>query len=123
MESGNKGKRRLRLRTPTEIKRALNRIANMLINNEIDPKSANAISYICNVILGTFKDFGSAEEGDQKMKSNRQFTIQQLLRAAEITGDSERREQYLDEADKLIRKELSSKAIGSAIKAGVFAEE
>ena len=54
------------------------------------------------------------------MKSNRQFTIQQLLRAAEITGDSERREQYLNEADKLIRAELSREALAVAKKVGVF---
>lgn len=117
------GKKRLKLANPREVRRSLNRIANMLLNHEIDQKSANAIAYICNVLLGTFKEFGIGDEGEMKMKSNRQFTIQQLLRAAEIAGDSERREQYLDAADKLIREELPKKALDSARKAGLFVEE
>lgn len=120
---GGGGKKRLKLSNHREVRRALNRIANMLLNGEIDPKSANAIAYICNAILGSFKNFADLEEGTNNMKSNRQFTIQQLLRAAEITGDSDRREQYLDEADKLIREELPKKALSAAQKAGIFTEE
>lgn len=54
------------------------------------------------------------------MKSDRQSTIQHLLRAAEITGDSERRERYLDEADELLRKELSPEALNAAHKVGLL---
>ena len=110
----------LKLSTPTEIRRALSRIANMVLNKEIDGKTAYSIVYICHAILGTFNKAEEVEGGSNDMKSNRQFTIQQFLRAAEITGDSERREQYLNEADKVIRTELSREALAVAKKVGVF---
>ena len=34
---------------------AVNRITNMLLNGEIDPKTANAILYGCNVCLGAIR--------------------------------------------------------------------
>lgn len=116
------GKKRLKLSNPREVRRALNRIANMVMNGELDNKTANTIVYVCNAILGSFNkmdELGGVETG---MKSNRQFNIQQLLRAAEITGDGSRREQYLDEVDKLLRKELSEKALDAAKKSGIFVE-
>lgn len=57
------------------------------------------------------------------MKSDRQTTIQQLLRSAEITGDSERREKYLDLADKLIRKELPKDGLALADSYGLGLEK
>ena len=44
-------KKRLKLTTSREVRRAINRIANMLLNDEIDAKTANAILYGCNVSL------------------------------------------------------------------------
>lgn len=118
------GKKRLKMSNPREIRRTLNRIANMMLNKELDPKTGNALAYICNIVLGTFKNFGeTTEEVEITMKSNRQFTIQQLLRAAEITGDSERREQYLDEADRLLRMELPKGALETAKAAGLDLEK
>lgn len=38
-----------------EVRRAVNRITNMLLNKEIDPKTANAILYGCNVCLGAIR--------------------------------------------------------------------
>ena len=49
------GKRRLRMGTSTEVKRAVNRINNMLLNGEIDAKTANALLYGCNVCLGAIR--------------------------------------------------------------------
>lgn len=46
---------RLRMRTPTEIKRTLARVANMALNGEIDTKVANTIILACNAILGTIR--------------------------------------------------------------------
>lgn len=48
-------KKRLKLGTSREVKHAVNRIANMLLNGEIDPKTANAILYATNVILGAIR--------------------------------------------------------------------
>lgn len=123
MEEFKISSKRLKMNDPRTVRRTLNRIANMVLNHQIDTKSANAIGYLCNIVLGTFRDFGTVEEGATTVKSNRQFTIQQLLRAAEITGDSDRREQYLDEADKLIRMELPKGALEAAKAAGLDLEE
>ena len=38
-----------------EVRRTVNRIANMLLNGNIDPKTANAILYACNVCLGAIR--------------------------------------------------------------------
>ena len=47
--------KRLNLSTPAEVRRSLNRVANMLLNCQIDPKTANAIIYACNVVLGAIR--------------------------------------------------------------------
>ena len=48
-------KKRLKMSTSTEVKRAVNRINNMLLNGEIDAKTANALLYGCNVCLGAIR--------------------------------------------------------------------
>lgn len=48
-------KKRLKMSTSTEVKRAVNRINNMLLNGEIDSKTANALLYGCNVCLGAIR--------------------------------------------------------------------
>lgn len=52
---GNRVKRRLRLGTPAEVRRALNRVANMVLNNEIGTKEANAIIFACNSVLSSIR--------------------------------------------------------------------
>lgn len=47
--------RRLKLDTPLNVRRSLARVANMVLNGELDAKSANAIIYTCNVILGAIR--------------------------------------------------------------------
>lgn len=41
----------LKMSSPQEIRRAISRIANMVLNGEIDPKSANTLIYACNSAL------------------------------------------------------------------------
>ena len=48
-------KKRLKMSTSREVRRAVNRIANMLLNGEIDAKTANAILYAANVTLGAMR--------------------------------------------------------------------
>lgn len=48
-------KKRLKMSSSREVRRTVNRIANMLLNGEIDPKTANAILYGCNVCLGAIR--------------------------------------------------------------------
>ena len=46
---------RLRMGTPTEIRRTLARVANMALNNEIDTKTANTIILACNAVLSAIR--------------------------------------------------------------------
>lgn len=41
----------IKLDTPQAVRRALSRIANMVLNEEIDTKAANSIILACNAIL------------------------------------------------------------------------
>ncbi|MDO9492492.1 hypothetical protein [Acetobacterium sp.] len=47
--------RRISLKTPADVRRALNRVANMVLNGEIDTKRANTIIFACNSILGAIR--------------------------------------------------------------------
>ncbi len=53
--SENKKKLRLKLSTPSDIRKTLARVTNMLANNEMDTKTANAIIYSCNSILNSIR--------------------------------------------------------------------
>lgn len=48
-------KKRLKMGTSREVRRTINRINNMLLNNEIDAKTANALIYGCNAALGAIR--------------------------------------------------------------------
>lgn len=48
-------KKRLKMSTAREARQAANRIANMLLNRELEPKTANAILYAINVTLGSIR--------------------------------------------------------------------
>lgn len=48
-------KKRLTMGTPREVRKAVNRVANMVLNGELDPKEANAILYASNIILGAIR--------------------------------------------------------------------
>ena len=48
-------KKRLKMSTSRDVRKAVNRIANMLLNGEIDAKTANAILYAANVTLGAIR--------------------------------------------------------------------
>lgn len=46
---------RLRLSTPSDVRKTLSKITNMIANNEIDTKKANTIIYACNSILNSIR--------------------------------------------------------------------
>lgn len=48
-------KKYLKLDTPANIRKSLNRISNMLLNKEIDPNTAKALTYSCNIILSALR--------------------------------------------------------------------
>lgn len=45
----------LKLSTPEEIRRAISRVANMVLNGEIDPITAKALLYACNSALSAVR--------------------------------------------------------------------
>ena len=45
----------LKLSTPADVRRAISRIANMTLNNEIDSKTANTLIYACNSALAAVR--------------------------------------------------------------------
>lgn len=45
----------LKLSTPEEIRKAMARIANMVLNNELEPKEANTLLYACNSTLNAIR--------------------------------------------------------------------
>lgn len=48
-------KKRLKMTTATQVRRALNRVANMVLNGEMEAKDANAIVYAANTALGAIR--------------------------------------------------------------------
>ena len=50
-----KGRKTLKLSTSTDIRRAIARVANMVLNSELDPKAANTILYACNAALSAIR--------------------------------------------------------------------
>ncbi|MDU1412692.1 MAG: hypothetical protein E6929_07750 [Clostridium sp.] len=53
--SEEKKKIRLKLNTPSDVRKTLAKITNMIANNEIDTKKANTIIYSCNSILNSIR--------------------------------------------------------------------
>ena len=45
----------LKLSNPEEIRKAISRVANMVLNEEIDPKAANTLLYACNAALSAVR--------------------------------------------------------------------
>lgn len=48
-------KKRLKMTTSREVRRTVNRIANLVLNGELSAKDANALLYACNVCLGAIR--------------------------------------------------------------------
>lgn len=45
----------LKLSTPEDIRRAISRVANMVLNEEISPKAGNTLLYACNAALSAIR--------------------------------------------------------------------
>lgn len=56
--------KRLKLSTPQEVRRGLARVANMVLNETLDPKAANSIILACNAILGAMR----VDEQERKLQ-------------------------------------------------------
>ena len=51
----NKRRILLKMNNPREIQRTLSRIANMVINDEVDTRKANTIIIACNSVLNSIR--------------------------------------------------------------------
>lgn len=56
---------RLRMGTSTEVRRTLARVANMVVNGEIDTKTANTIILACNAVLSAIRTDEQQRKIDQ----------------------------------------------------------
>lgn len=45
----------LRLDTPSNIRKSLSKVANMVLNGTIDTKTANTITIVCNALLSSIR--------------------------------------------------------------------
>lgn len=48
-------RRQLKLSTASDARRSIARIANMVLNNELEAKQANTILYACNAVLAAIR--------------------------------------------------------------------
>ena len=62
-------KKRLKMTNSREVRRCVNRISNMLLNGELDARTANAILYGCNVCLGAIRIDDQAKKLDELEKT------------------------------------------------------
>lgn len=46
---------KLRLDTPSNIRKSLSKVANMVLNGEIDTKTANTLTIVCNALLSSIR--------------------------------------------------------------------
>ena len=46
---------KLKLSTPKQVRTSLAKVANGVLNDEIEPKKANAFVYVCNAIISSIR--------------------------------------------------------------------
>ena len=63
----------LRLSSPQDVRRTLARVANMVVNDEIETKKANAIILACNAILSSIRI-----DEQQKQIDELEITIEKM---------------------------------------------
>lgn len=62
-------RKNLKLATPSDIRKALSKVANMVLNGEIDVKQANSITLTCNAILSSIR----SDEQEKKLQELEQL--------------------------------------------------
>ena len=65
---------RLNLSSPREVRMSANRVANMLINDELEAKTANAVLYACNVCLTSIRTDEQERRLDELEKLVKELT-------------------------------------------------
>lgn len=66
----------LKLSTPEDIRKAISRIANMTLNDEIDSKTANTLLYACNAALSAVR----TDEYRRKVEELEEILLEQQER-------------------------------------------
>lgn len=66
----------LKMSTPEEIRRAISRVANMVLNGEIESKEANALLYACNSALSAVR----TDEYRRKVEELEALLMEQIER-------------------------------------------
>ena len=61
-------KKYLKLSTPADVRASLKRVANMVINNEIGGKEANAIMCACDTVLSSMRIDEQGKEIEELQK-------------------------------------------------------
>lgn len=56
-------KKHLKMTNPGEVRRAMTRVSNMVLNSEITPQQANAVIYAGNAVLGSIR----ADEQEKRL--------------------------------------------------------
>ena len=56
-------KKHLKMTNPGEVRRAMTRVSNMVLNSEITPQQANAVIYAGNTVLGSIR----ADEQERRL--------------------------------------------------------
>ena len=69
-------KRRLKLSTPMEVRRALARVSNMVLNGELTPPQGNTIIGACNAVLGGIR----TDEQQKKIDELERLLLEQASR-------------------------------------------
>lgn len=66
----------IKLATAQDTRQAITRIANMVLNDDIDPKAANTILYACNAVLGAIR----VDEQQKKLDELERLVVEQKKR-------------------------------------------
>lgn len=62
-------RKNLKLDTPSNVRKSLSKVANMVLNKELDVKTANSLAVICNAILGSIR----VDEQEKKLQELEQL--------------------------------------------------
>lgn len=66
-------RKQIKLSTPQEVRKAIARIANMVLNDELDTRQANSIICACNAILGAIR----TDEQQKKLDELERVMVEQ----------------------------------------------
>ena len=73
-------KKHLKMTNPGEVRRAMTRVSNMVLNGEITPQQANAVIYAGNAVLGSIR----ADEQERRLAE-----LEKKLDELEVISDEQ----------------------------------